>query len=891
MGVEEARAAERAWISTIHGLCRRLLKRHALEAGLDPGFGVCDEVQAGLLRRKAFEAAVRALAESENARRLLADYDVGEIEAGVRTVDEHIRSLGATYTDLGLPACDVGHALAEAKHELRSLLNEMCALENRGSAEETNIASLADLLDELETIDELDPEVGTAILSAASGFKPSRNCRVCAKPLADVVKAVVESLVAVSADQASAAYAEAFFELLERYAHEYEDAKRELGVLDFEDLQLKARDLLTARPDLARRYRESLVEVMVDEFQDTNELQCSVVSALAGQVLATVGDEKQSIYGWRNADVEVFRRRRSEVDESRTFILPENYRSHSDLVAVYNEMFSAAPFWPDDFMRLEVGVSESPAANASAFAWPEEERRVQLTLLEGDECSEMGKTLAEARAVAQWFADLRAKGVPQKDLVILLRAMTRVDTFEAALREQGFEVFVASGGTFFDAPEIEEMTALLRVVANTRDDEAFARVLTGRMANLSDDALFLIRRAASMSGPADQRRSLWEAALSDDRSALSPPDEERLGCVLDAIEAIRREQGRITLYDLIHSACEQVGYDLTLFAGGQRRAWANVLKFARLADEFERLAPGDPGAFLQYLGERQTHQRYEQQAATAAEDVDAVRIMSVHSAKGLEFPVVALAELGNRGYSGGRPSFDCGSPDATLTLGLRLPNTEPFCDRRDTAGSDAVRAWRAERDLDEAKRVLYVAATRATEALGMFAVVDSKRRLPEDVPVGWVMHALGLVSEEATAEEPSPAAGDVSVGARDARPALRPTAGALPRGTRQRSPDACHASAARTPHRFGRRADVQRTHAAGASRPGLVLTTPALSRVPVSLLRYLRRQARCAVRGAESRGPARRWLRRPPGAPPRRPRGRSARGHSALDSRHEWAGR
>ncbi len=671
VGVEIARDAETAWVSTIHGLCGRLLKRHAFEAGLDPQFTVCDEVRSGVLKQEAFESALDALSGSERVERLLADYDVGELEAGISSVYEHVRCLGLKTDALEYVETDLTGPLTSAKDDLQSVLAEMLTLSGRGVTEEKNIQQLASLVRALERVDAGDPECGLAVLGALSNFTQNKGCRACAKPLAREAEERAAVLRDAAAGRASDGYAAAFLELLERFSAEYALAKEKAGVLDFEDLQLKARDLLRDRPGLVRHYDSLLSEVMVDEFQDTNELQLSVVSELAGEALATVGDERQSIYGWRNADVEVFRRRQSELGDERTYTLPENFRSHPELVALFNELFAAEPFWPAAGMRLEVGVPDSESDPENEDPWPEGFRRVQLTLLDAGECADIGKATAEAEAVADYFETLRDAGMRQEDFVVLLRAMTRAETFESALRARGFDVYVASGGSFFDTPEAEEVEALLRTFANTRDDEAFARLLCGRMANVSDDALYLLRSAAAGSHGA-ARRSLWEAAKDPARLALADADEVALGRMVDVITELREDAGRTSLYDLIHRACERLDYDLTLLAAGQPRAWANVLKFARLADEYERLTPGDPSAFLEHLAQRRRHKRYEQQAAIAAEEVDAVRIMSVHAAKGLEFPVVALPELGNQPPHV-VPTFDCGSPNDHLTLAVRLP--------------------------------------------------------------------------------------------------------------------------------------------------------------------------------------------------------------------------
>jgi ATP-dependent helicase/nuclease subunit A len=545
-------------------------------------------------------------------------------------------------------------------------------------------------------------------------------------------------------DVASAQYGTILLDVVERYGARYAALKDARGVLDFEDLQVNTRALLQGHPRIARIYRERFAEVMVDEFQDTNALQVSVIEALSGEALTSVGDEKQSIYGWRNADVEVFRRRAAALGPGRRFELPENYRSHPELVAFFNGLFTADGFWPDSFMQLKAGLSEPAGAEgpvAVVTALPIDRPRVSVTLVEPDACEDGGAPATEARAVAEYFAEMRAAGVAQGDMVLLLRSMTHVEVFEAAIRSVGFDVFVGSGGTFFDTSETEELEALLRAIANSADDEAFAQLLAGRMAALSDDSLYLLRQSAG------RARTLWDAARRPDRPRLAEVDEAALERVIAVLERARSQRSALPLYDLLHDACEQLDYDLVLLAGGRPRAWANAMKFARFAGRYDEESAGDPAAFLEHLELRRAHKRYEQQAATAVEGVDSVRIMTVHGAKGLEFPVVAVAGLGSRVRTDRAP-FDVSSFAGTRVLGVRLPPIEPFCkEARDSAAYTAIRELRVQRDLEEAKRILYVACTRASGALGLFGVTHTENEPDPSTPIGWLRTALAAVGE------------------------------------------------------------------------------------------------------------------------------------------------
>ena len=310
-----ARALDGAWISTIHGFCHRLLRSHPFPAGVDPRFRVLDESQGRVLRGEAFEAALAAFCSGDDAARLrlLAVYGADGLRRMLTGVYETLRSAGRELVlELGerrsLQEC------IDEFHEAARCIDEEVSLDGVPSE---RLLELGDLRRRGER---------------AASYEEARK-----------------SVEQAALDELAAADRVLLQELLNAFAAAYQEAKDRESALDFEDLQLRARDLL--RDDAAIREREQLRfrAVMVDEFQDTNRLQCELIDLIAGAAPLDgaavteppavraerffVGDEFQSIYGFRHADVQVFRERRATA-ASGVLPLTMNYRSRPEVLAV-----------------------------------------------------------------------------------------------------------------------------------------------------------------------------------------------------------------------------------------------------------------------------------------------------------------------------------------------------------------------------------------------------------------------------------------------------------------------------------------------------------------------------------------------------------------------------
>lgn len=700
---DAARELEAAFVGTFHGFCARLLRAHALAAELDPEFAVLDEGLAARLRERAFTTALTAFLEGERAAAvdLVAAYRVDRVRATVEGVYAELRSRGERAPALPLPA--PAPADADARAGVQA-----CAL---------------------------------------------------------------------------------FDELLRGFGVAYEQLKHARGAVDFDDLELRALELLHGHPRIRAAWSERFELLMVDEFQDTNPRQLAILEALDRDNLFTVGDAQQSIYAFRHADVALFRERRERLQAAGASLeLTRNFRSHPAVLEVVNVVFAErlrefprlVAGRDDDARALRAGhgarrerpvplvsgqlaldiepspLGEAPSPRvelliAARSGW-ERDRRLADALGAGLPRAPAWRH-AEARLLAERVRRLVADGDARPgEVAVLLRGLGDVEVYERALRLAGLPTLATVGG-FWSSQQVQDLLAYMRTVANPLDEEAVYGVLASPLCGCSADGLALVAGAARKRGT-----GVWEAvtALAD---VLAPADREALARIREHMDDARARAATRTLAAILEGALDGLGYRRHVRAlrwGGRRLA--NVHKLLRLARRHEAEEGRDLRGFLDHAA--QLALAAEPDAPPEGAEPDAVRLMSVHAAKGLEFPVVCVADLA-RTPNTGLPTLLVDG----RRLGLRLvrldgaPGT-PVLDYEDLV--EQRRAAQAE----EEDRILYVAMTRARERLLLSGSVELGR-WPDDrpgaAPIAWLGPALSPELAQLVADSPA-ATFEVGVG-------------------------------------------------------------------------------------------------------------------------------
>jgi ATP-dependent helicase/nuclease subunit A len=730
-----AREVDGAWISTIHGFCARMVRRHALELGVDTGFTVLADPEVGVARTAAFERAALRCVGSGDRRAAIAgllDEDVEDLRASVLAAYDRARSKGAAVEDVKVarPA-----GFQRELDGLEETLDDVLPAYRLLSATATvasNLSGFSCLGGELASVRGL----GDTVEGAGVAFALSRRAGACRggeemKSLTRRINEALQEVARAAIDRMAAEQAEAWRALLLAFSEEYEADKAAQGVLDFEDLQLLTRRLWDARPDIARSVGSRFVEVMVDEFQDTNPLQIETIApiSLGGQCL--VGDVQQSIYRFRDADVGLLEERVRSAEASgseQACRLTVNYRSDGLLLEGLNRIFGADTFFGDRYLTLESGVQRAPSAGG-----PDGYPRIQALLVDKSRCVDEDWRVVEARALAQRLRAVVESGeAAPGEIVVLVRASTTMAVYVAALRGAGFDVVASSSRGFYETPEYADVRALLRVLADPADDAGVLALLAGGFGGLSDDALLALSRHG-------RERSLWSALADDGTPGLPPDDATRAALVHSTVEGLRKLQGRLPLADAVLRAAWSLGREGGLLE--RTDAWANVRKAVRVIAGFEKAGVGDPAPLLRYLDDRETFVPREPAAGLAEDAAGAVRVMTVHAAKGLEFPVVAVADLGH-GLVNSHPRFLLASEGGRLLAVARGPKAV------DGVKPDPSTAWATaieqERLLDvaEAKRVFYVACTRAQRALILTGATQAGAASRDDIAADWLLEAL-----------------------------------------------------------------------------------------------------------------------------------------------------
>ncbi|HEY7537558.1 MAG TPA: UvrD-helicase domain-containing protein [Gaiellaceae bacterium] len=710
-----ARRLDGAWISTIHSFCARLLRAHPFAAGIDPRFRELEEEHAAVLRGEAFDRALSAFcaSQSPDRLRLLATYGAARLRRMLTSVYETLRSAGRPLVLVPDEAPSLELALAALREAAEELAADPGATPGQLEAARgaVDLRPLPERLLDLQDLRASGPR--------AASFEEARR---------GVEQAAVELVAARDR--------ELLQELLDLFAAEYAAGKKHESALDFEDLQLLARDLLLGNERIRAAEQLRFRTIMVDEFQDTNALQCELVDLLAAGVTAKdvlyVGDEFQSIYGFRHADVEVFRQRRAAA--SQRLPLTENYRSRPEVLEAVNHLFAPA-----------FGESFQPLAASGEFSDPVFGHPVELLVTDKSSYRSSGEhwRRGEARHVARRVRELVDTGAAiPGEIALLFAAGTDAEWYEEELRAQGLPTYRATGRRYFGQQQVVDLLLYLRLLRNRYDDEALAAVLASPFVGVSNDALVLIRRHAG-------RRPLYSGI----ERSLPPSLDERDELL---VRAFKQRYGRLVAASArvsLELLCEQIvcehDYDLAVLArwDGARR-YANLRKLMRLARSYEELRGRDLEGFVRFIGQQEAVGASQLEAVSEEEGADAVRLLTIHAAKGLEFKVVVVADAGRDRSAPPAADEILALSDGRFGFKVVHPTTGA---PRGVFGYDEVRAAGLEAERAERLRLYYVAMTRAIDRLIVSGSIGEKG---DSTPIGWVLDRLAGEEELARADGP-----------------------------------------------------------------------------------------------------------------------------------------
>ena len=719
--VERAEAAlamiERAQISTIHALAAAILGERPLECKVTPGFRVADEAETDLLFAEAWETwlAERMITGDDL---LLDAFDSGIPLEGIPGLSDRstLRGLARTMLDqrdlepllatAGTVDPKAWRAeLLEQAERARQLIAGVQPGDQLGMRLEL-LVEFAEQSRSLEGRGLVEHLRGIEKIRKNAGFKP----RWPSPEKLEEGRAIAAWTAEIQAswnDDFGAALHGRLVRALLVVVREYETLKRRRGALDYLDLLLLARDALRDNESVRRYFRRRFRFVLIDEFQDTDPLQVEIASLLAGESaggLVVVGDAKQSIYRFRRADVRLFKRYASDAarrEDQAVLQLTQSFRSRPAILRFVNRVFSDLIQESDDAEQVAYepiepppGLPEEPSVIALRF---------QAPYASGSELLE-----AEADALVTYLARVARGRVTVRDpdtgerrpsragdIMVLVRRLTQLRFLEEALESAELRFAVEGGKSFFDRQEVHETLAAVRAIDDPTDRVSLVAALRSSFFGCSD------RDIASY--------SLAGGRLELGQLDTELPGGDTLGPAFELLERLHAQRTHLSLPALL----ERLYDETRIFAAlvGTRRGAAqvgNLEKVGALARQASELGVLTLRGFARLLAERVENAREEPDLPiTRPGDPDTIRIFSIHKAKGLEAPVVALHDSADDFFN--RPNVIPLWEEGRIAIGFRKGCQPPGW--ADLTKLEQARGWA------EARRLLYVACTRARDLL------------------------------------------------------------------------------------------------------------------------------------------------------------------------------
>ncbi|TVR69711.1 MAG: hypothetical protein EA415_13805 [Sphaerobacteraceae bacterium] len=727
---EALKGIYRARIETIHAFASSLLRERPVEAKLDPNFDVLDVLRADLSFDEQFRTWINEYLGGERE-----DLDTGDFRKALN------RGLG--IGDLRL-VCDLVHGhrhmlplklpavadpdvfafrsfLLDEADTLRELSHSAIDRSDKGLLQIYRVLDFAarceragDDRERLERVILAASETSSTAGNKSNWDPPAYNTEQKA-----IRKQINEELKQIQQQLRSSALC-AIMPLAQTFAQEYENRRRSAGQAEFEDLLIWARNLLRDELHVRRDFQQRFTCLMVDEFQDTDPLQVEIVMFLAsdGQEskdwttlaptagkLFLVGDPKQSIYRFRRADISIYEQVKTDVMGDSVELIQQNFRSVPEVISWVNDVFSTLiereeriqPTYVD--LQAFVKSTGQPALPVVAVNSLEPEtkaddvRHEEARLLAGTI-----KLAVEEGWPVRDGSDGETRPATYGDVAILLPRRTGLNHYEDVFSEAGIPFRHEGGKEFFQRQEIRDLRACLRAIDNPGDTMSIVAALRSGAFGCSDQDLFDWRQA--------QRGFDYRHV----------PEEES-GVVADGLRtlcALHDQRINLSLPEIVEQTIEQtslVEFALTLPNGGDQSA-ANLLKMVDQARAFSSASGGGLRAFVRWTITSSETRSDESDAAVAESTDDVVRLLTIHAAKGLEFPIVALVNLNSD--QGGQRGAQTVPLHWESRLELRIGSKD---NRYETPGFEEAAAFEDRHSAAERLRVLYVAATRAEDYL------------------------------------------------------------------------------------------------------------------------------------------------------------------------------
>jgi ATP-dependent helicase/nuclease subunit A len=716
---------DRAQITTVHAFCAALLRERPVEARVDPNFSTLSQFEARLVQTEVWREWLAQ--EMDRSPPVLKQ----ALRAGlVLTHLETLRDFVLEQRDcLTLLPTPVALPFAELQVKVPPLLARLC---ERKSACRTSADRALALIQRLESLvpkdgDEVGWEqfvlhepreiIASTTVGAKANWRPSTTLDEARSLLRQLTELYVEARGCWLHNLSVG-----LVQWLEGYLQAYDDKKREQSRLDFTDLLLVTRDLVKTNLDVRRYFQRRFDCLLVDEFQDTDPLQAEIVFFLAEQEprasewidvalrpgkLFLVGDPQQSIYRFRRADLEVYSQVRATIArQGEVLILADNFRTRAPVLAWMNDTFSPAfaetasdqpAYRPLSATRNEATGRELIAVPIPAELLPSGATRDEFRRAEARTIAAMLKHAVTYGALAVWGD--RAKDY--RDVAVLFRTYRAMEAYEEAFANAGVPYRVLGGRRYSSRQEIEDLRVLLLAAERPTDSSLLVAVLRSSVFGFSDEEL---TQFVSEGGKFDA----LQPAVPD-----GFPAADRFTAAFAALHSLYTDATELSPAAILYKLYSRT-HLVPLFAlrphGAQRVA--NLLKLIDIAQALATRGAQTLTAFNRFLAQQHMVGE-EEEAFLTEEDGNAVRLLTVHKAKGLEFPVVILADMIDRPGRGRMVKTGI-VERLSGALELRVGPQTLTCTTR---GWQKAESREQARELAEEWRLLYVAAARVRDHL------------------------------------------------------------------------------------------------------------------------------------------------------------------------------
>jgi ATP-dependent helicase/nuclease subunit A len=768
-----------AYISTIHSFCARLLREYPLEAGeLDPGFSTLNEIQSEFIIEECITSEISQIDVNDTEwLELFRVFNPESIKTMLRVSLEHRFEMGQIVSHFKENSTEQLHdelkqsffrqlddqfnkthldsirrlvfdfpeydgSTSEHSEIKESVLRGIQFIKDSESAEDIKFWLAVFYMSQIMTTKDGRPYKNTTYLGGKNAWTPKQeefllNLSNLLSPVACWQNENISSCPG-PLEYVAIKNLKKYYELYLRLEERYTKIKKKQVSIDFEDQQLLAYKLLANNDEIRNQVASRFKYIMVDEFQDTNLLQWKIIELVSGDHgnnVFIVGDPKQSIYGFRNADVRVFNSVKNKFAEEHpdgVMQLSESFRFKESISKFINTIFpDILKSNPDNPWEVKYEAVDTRRIDA-------EGGHIDFAMLNKTENENV-----QAKFIASHILRLLSDtGYKAGEIAVMLRSRTHLNEIENTMRENGIPFQTLGGIGFYQGQEIYDTFHLLKFLMNPDDDLALVGLLRSPFANITDEGLFFLAEY-------ETETSYWHKLQHlDEIDHL--PDEDRENLKLFQANSKRwlSRRDRIGYYELLSEIFNESFYRAIMSSdlkGDQ--IIANINKILTIMLDYEKGRFTSVIDFSESLNRLINTYQKEGEAFLEFEEDHSIKIMTIHQAKGLEYPVIFLPYLNQKLHTSGRPSvyFDDEWGVVSNVSGSLLKAQNPA--QNSYYLFDLLKLKQKQKEIAELKRLFYVGCTRAKDHLILCAELKDNN-IPSETPLSWLMQSLELTPEQ-----------------------------------------------------------------------------------------------------------------------------------------------